>query len=574
MVLERVAYQAAGGTVGPSRRRADHAIKFVLVPELPVICSFNQTDPVDFTPIAGPCGIKSVMYIEIMDTTLRDGEQTSGVSYTAAEKLNIAKMLLEEVKVDRVEVASARISDGEFDAASRIIRWARENGFLDKVEILGFVDGTRSLDWIRNAGGEVINLLCKGSLKHVQGQLRKEPAEHVADIKATLAHARQLGVRVNVYFEDWSNGMRNSPEYVFYLTEALREQAIERFMLPDTLGILNPDETFRFVQQMVKRFPGIRFDFHAHNDYDLSVANCFSAVKAGATALHVTVNGLGERAGNAPLSSVVALLKDHLHADFSVDETMLYNVSKLVEVFSGIGVPSNKPVIGEHVFTQTCGVHADGDNKGNLYHNDLIPERFGRTRKYALGKTSGNASIRKNLEALGIELDPEALRKVTQRVVELGDKKENISPEDLPYIISDVLGREMLPEKIKIRNYYSSHVYNLKPISTLSIEIEGEVYEATSTGDGQYDAFMKAVKSIYDQLGKKLPQLVDYKISIPPGGRTDAFVETIITWDLDGRVFKTRGFEFDQQEAAITATLKMLNRIEMQPVAPTTSASV
>jgi D-citramalate synthase len=507
------------------------------------------------------------MYIEIMDTTLRDGEQTSGVSYTATEKLNIAKMLLDEVKVDRVEIASARISEGEFEGATKIIRWAKENGYLEKVEILGFVDDKRSLDWIRKAGGKVINLLCKGSLKHVRGQLRKTPEEHVADIKRTLAYARELDIKVNVYFEDWSNGMRNSPDYVYFLTEALKDENIERFMLPDTLGILNPDETFRFVKAMVDKFPGKRFDFHAHNDYDLSVANCFASVKAGASALHVTVNGLGERAGNAPLSSVVALLKDHLGAEFSVDEGMLYNVSKLVEVFSGISVPNNKPVIGEHVFTQTCGVHADGDNKGNLYHNDLMPERFGRTRKYALGKTSGNASIRKNLEALGIELEPEALRKVTQRVVELGDKKENISPEDLPYIISDVLGREMLPEKIKIRNYYSSHVYNLKPISTLSIEIEGQVYEATSTGDGQYDAFMKAVKSIYDQLGKKLPQLTDYKISIPPGGGTGAFVETIITWDLDGRTFKTRGFEFDQQEAAITATLKMLNLIEMQPVA-------
>ncbi len=504
------------------------------------------------------------MRIEIMDTTLRDGEQTSGVSYTAAEKLNIAKMLLEEVKVDRVEVASARISEGEFEGAGKIIKWAKENGFLERVEILGFVDGNRSLDWIHNVGGKVINLLCKGSLKHVQGQLRRTPEEHVADIRSTLAHAEKLGIRVNVYFEDWSNGMRDSRDYVHFLMDSLKNERIERFMLPDTLGVLNPDETYRFVKDMADRYPEARFDFHAHNDYDFSVANCFSAVKAGATALHVTVNGLGERAGNAPLSSVVAVLKDHLDVEFSVDETMLYNVSKLVEVFSGIGVPNNKPVIGEHVFTQTCGVHADGDNKGNLYHNELMPERFGRTRKYALGKTSGNASIRKNLESLGIELDPEALKKVTQRVVELGDKKENISPEDLPYIISDVLGRELIPEKIKIRNYYSSHVYNLKPISTLSIEIEGEVYEATSTGDGQYDAFMKAVKSIYDQLGKKLPQLTDYKISIPPGGRTDAFVETIITWDMDGRVFKTRGFEFDQQEAAITATLKMLNLIERQ----------
>ncbi|HYF69640.1 MAG TPA: alpha-isopropylmalate synthase regulatory domain-containing protein [Ohtaekwangia sp.] len=502
------------------------------------------------------------MYIEIMDTTLRDGEQTSGVSYTASEKLNIAKMLLEEVKVDRIEIASARISDGEYEAASKIVKWAKENGFLERIEILGFVDDNRSLDWINKAGGKVINLLCKGSLKHVQGQLRKTPEEHARDIKKTLAYAKQLGIKVNVYFEDWSNGMRTSPDYVFFLVNELKDEPIERFMLPDTLGILNPDETSRYVKQMVEKFPDKKFDLHAHNDYDLSVANCFAGVQAGISGLHVTVNGLGERAGNTPLSSVVALLKDHLKVEFSVDESTLCNISKLVEVFSGIEVPNNKPVIGEHVFTQTCGVHADGDNKGNLYHNELMPERFGRTRKYALGKTSGNASIKKNLEELGIELDSDALRKVTQRVVELGDKKENITTEDLPYIISDVLGRELLQEKIKIRNYYSSHVYNLKPVATLSIEIDGEVYEATSTGDGQYDAFMQALKSIYDRLNKKLPQLINYKISIPPGGRTDAFVETIITWDLDGRQFKTRGFESDQQAAAITATLKMLNVLE------------
>jgi len=396
----------------------------------------------------------------------------------------------------------------------------------------------------------------------VQGQLRRSPEEHVDDIKKAIAYAQELGISVNVYFEDWSNGMRNSPDYVFYLMTELKDEPINRFMLPDTLGILNPDEAYSFVRQMVERFPGKHFDLHAHNDYDLSVANCFAGVKAGAKGLHVTVNGLGERAGNTPLSSVVALLSDHLDVEFSVDESRLYSISKLVEVFSGIGVPANKPVIGEYVFTQTCGVHADGDNKGNLYHNDLMPERFGRTREYALGKTSGNASIKKNLEELGIELDAEALRKVTQRVVELGDKKENITKDDLPYIISDVLGRELFPEKIRIRNYYSSHVYNLKPVATISIEIDGEVYEATSTGDGQYDAFMKALKSIYDGIGRKLPQLVNYRISIPPGGRTDAFVETIITWELDDQQFKTRGFEADQQAAAITATLKMLNLVE------------
>src|SRR5688572_29641518 len=207
------------------------------------------------------------MYIEIMDTTLRDGEQTSGVSYTATEKLNIAKMLLDEVKVDRIEIASARISEGEFDGASKIIKWAAENDYLDRVEILGFVDDNRSLDWINKAGGKVINLLCKGSLKHVQGQLRKTPEEHAADIQKAIAYAQKLGIKVNVYLEDWSNGMRNSQDYVFFLVNALKDEKIERFMLPDTLGVLNPDEAFSFVKLMVEKFPGKKFDLHAHNDY-------------------------------------------------------------------------------------------------------------------------------------------------------------------------------------------------------------------------------------------------------------------------------------------------------------------
>src|SRR5690606_36246496 len=156
-----------------------------------------------------------------------------------------------------------------------------------------------------------------------------------------------------------------------------------RFMLPDTLGILNHLETFDFCGQMVKRFPDKKFDFHAHNDYDLATANVFSAINAGITCVHTTVNGLGERAGNVPLSSVIGIVKDHMHYDMSVNEKKLFFVSKIVESFSGVRIPPNKPLIGEYVFTQTSGIHADGDNKNNLYYNDLRPERFNRKRIYA-----------------------------------------------------------------------------------------------------------------------------------------------------------------------------------------------
>ena len=501
--------------------------------------------------------------LEIMDTTLRDGEQTAGVSFNSGEKLAIARLLLEELKVDRIEVASARVSRGEQEAFTLICRWAREKGLLDRVEALGFVDGGASIDWISSGGGRVMNLLTKGSLRHLEGQLRKTPQEHASDILRDIALAREKGLEVNVYLEDWSGGMQTSKDYVYFLTDSIKDAGIKRIMLPDTLGILNPAQTFGFVSDMIARYPGVRFDFHAHNDYDLAAANTFEAVRAGVGGIHTTVNGLGERAGNLPVSSAVGVLRDQLGCDLSVDETQLMHVCRYVESISGIRIPSNKPLIGEFVFTQTSGVHADGDKKGGLYQNALLPERFGRHRHYALGKTSGKANIVKNLEELGISLDPEQMKRVTERVVELGDKKESLTTEDLPFIIADVLKGDLFaPERIRMVNYSLQLARGMRPVANLKIDIAGKDYEESSAGDGQYDAFLRALWKIYDSLGRRHPRLSDYIVKIPPGGRTDALVETTITWELDGHEFKTRGVDSDQAEAAIKATVKMLNIIE------------
>ncbi len=502
-------------------------------------------------------------YIEIMDTTLRDGEQTNGVSFNSHEKLSLAKNLLEEVGVNRIEIASARVSEGEFDAVRKITSWAKKEGFIDRIEVLAFIDGEHSLKWISEGGARVANLLCKGSLKHVREQLRKEPEEHLKDIRASIRLSESMGIDVNIYLEDWSNGMYSSKDYVFLLTDGLKDQGIKRLMLPDTLGILNQDKSYEFCQVMLERYPELHIDFHAHNDYDLAVANVFAAIKAGVHGVHTTINGLGERAGNVPLSSVVGILNDHLKLKNSIVESSLTMISQLVETYSGLRVPENKPVIGDHVFTQTCGVHADGDNKNDLYFNELMPERFGRVRKYALGKTSGKANIQKNLEELGLELDAESMKKVTARIIELGDRKENVTTEDLPYIISDVLHNGEADENpIKILSYALTLSNGLKPMANISVEINKEVYKQNAVGDGQYDAFMKALWKIYEQLEKERPVLVDYLVTIPPGGKTDALVETVITWDFRENVFKTRGLEADQTEAAIKATEKMLNIIE------------
>ncbi|WP_339815284.1 alpha-isopropylmalate synthase regulatory domain-containing protein [uncultured Imperialibacter sp.] len=501
------------------------------------------------------------MKVEIMDTTLRDGEQTSGVSFTDSEKLTIAQLLLEELNIDRIEVASARVSEGELKGATKILNWAGQNGFLDRVEVLGFVDKNISVDWIKNSGGKVLNLLCKGSRKHCEGQLKKTVDQHLTDIAETVDYAHKQGLIINVYLEDWSNGMRTSTDYVDTMIEGLLKMPVKRIMLPDTLGILNHKESYDFCKAMTTKFPQAHFDFHAHNDYDLSTANVYAALEAGIYGVHTTLNGLGERAGNVALSSVIGIVKDHLHLEMQVDETKLYKVCKIVESFSGVRIPGNKPLIGEFVFTQTSGIHADGDSKDNLYHNSLSPDRFGRSYSYALGKMSGKANIKKNLEELGIELSKEDTKKITERIIELGDKKETITKEDLPFIINDVLRSEKIEQHVIIKNYSLSVAQGLKSMATLSIQIGGKTYEKTAAGDGQYDAFMNSLTAIYDDFGRKLPKLIDYEVQIPPGGETDALVITSITWE-NGKKFKTRGLDPDQTVAAIKATIKMLNIIE------------
>ena len=502
-------------------------------------------------------------FIEIMDSTLRDGEQTNGVSFLPHEKLMIARMLLSDLHVDRIEVASARVSEGEREAVRMICRYASQIGRLESVEVLGFVDGHMSIDWIADCGGRVINLLAKGSLKHCTHQLGKTPDEHINDILASVRYAHECGLAVNLYLEDWSNGMKDSPQYVYQLMDALTQTPVRRFMLPDTLGIMNPLQVIEYFRKMVKRYPHAHFDFHAHNDYDLAVSNSLAAVLSGAKGLHVTVNGLGERCGNAPIASVQAILKDQFHATTSINESQLNRASRLVESYSGIAVAANQPIVGDNVFTQVAGVHADGDTKDKLYYNDLVPERFGRRRAYALGKTSGRANIARNLKELGLELTPEQTRRVTRRITELGDKKEIVTQDDLPYIVSDVLHHDASRDRVKLISYIVTTAYGLKPGANIKVEINGHAYEAAATGDGQYDAFVKALRYIYKKyLGRTFPILANYQVTIPPGGRTDALVQTVITWDNDGHTIRTRGLDADQTEAAIKATFKMLNIFE------------
>jgi D-citramalate synthase len=500
-----------------------------------------------------------------MDTTLRDGEQTPDVSYTPVEKLQLARVLLTEVGIDRIEIAQSRVSEGERLAARRIASWARREGLSERVEIMGYVDGDVSVRWIKGVGGRVMNLLTKGSERHCREQLRQTPEQHRRAIENTIRAAHKARVRINVYLEDWSSGVRDSFDYVFALVALLRTLPVERIYLPDTLGIFDPTDSERYVGLMTATWPDVHFEFHGHNDYGLATANCLAAVRAGARGVHTSVNGMGERAGNTRLAEVVAALHDHGPFRTGVDETRLVTAARLVETFSGKLVAANAPVVGTDVFTQTGGIHADGDAKGDLYTTALAPARFGRERHYALGKLSGKASLQHNLRALGIELSDEERARVLARIVELGDKKHTVGPSDLPYVISDVLGR---PEQrpVRVESYRVLVSSSGLPEAEVEVSVRGERAAAKASGDGGYDAFMRALAKAVKGFGLALPRLVDYRVRIPPGGHTSALVQTVITWQVgdDDATFSTLAVDSDQLAAAVLATEKMLNAVAMR----------
>ena len=500
--------------------------------------------------------------IEVMDTTLRDGEQMDKVSFSSTEKLSIAKKLF-DIGVDRIEVASARAVKEDEKAVRKICEMANEKGRLESVEVLGFIDITKSVDWTSSLGCKTVNLLTKGSKQQCEGQLKKTLQEHLEDVRKTVEYAKSKGMEVNVYLEDWSNGMINSREHVFKIVAELQKMGVKRMMLPDTLGILSPWQTEKFVEAMLKNFPDVHFDFHAHNDYDLGTANTLSALNKGVQGIHLTLNTLGERAGNCSFYAVVAGARDFMGIDLGINEKYFYELRKIVEGASRIRLPPNVPIVGDNAHRQTAGIHADGDKKGNFYKNKLTAERFGKQTSYSLGKQSGVASIEMNLKEMGLEVNDEIMRQVTKKVRELGALGKTITPEDLYFIVYDILEQ---PEQHPFEFIEAKSDVSLKGtrIGYVKIRINDKEFESTATGDGGYDAIMNALKVILNKSNIEIPKLVDYQPRIPPGGKTDAIVETLIEWCNGKGNFTTVGVDCDQTISAIKATEKMVNLIMLK----------
>lgn len=495
---------------------------------------------------------------EVMDTTLRDGEQMEGGNFTPSQKLQIAEILF-SIGVNRVEVTSACLNARERNGFAEIMKWAKKRSLVNKIEVLGFVDGNKSVDWITSAGGKVLNLLTKGSAHHLSVQLRQTLQEHISAISRTVGYANACGLKVNVYLEDWSNGIKDSPEHVFALVRALGEIPVGRIMLCDTLGVLSTSDTSLYVAMMIKAFPNIQFDFHAHNDYGLATANTIAAVKAGVTGVHATVNGLGERTGNAPLDETVAGIHDHTNNKTSIKETELRRVSTFVAMLSGRKIPPNKPITGRHANTSAAGVHADGDLKGKLYISKLTPERFGGKTAHVLGKLGGRASITSNLKELGFDLTNEQIKKISSLIDEMIERGHHVDQCDLSYLAAEVLGGDMLG-LFEIISAKTTSNYGGEASALINFKWKGKSYSTKSRGTGGFDATVKAIRVAGESIGFTVPEVVSYDVDIPTDTTSEALVRAIVTWRVpNGNDFYTSGLSPDQVIAGIRALQSAIN---------------
>ena len=495
-------------------------------------------------------------HIRIFDTTLRDGEQSPGATMTLDEKIQVAE-LLDDMGVDIIEAGFPIASNGDFEAVSKIAERS-QNSIIAGLARAIPEDIDRAGEAVKKAKRGRIHTFVSTSPIHLEHQMKKNEEEVLEIIKKTVTLARN-------YVEDveWSgmDATRTSIDFLCKCCEVAIKNGATTINIPDTVGYAIPHEFNNLIKTLREKVPGadeVIFSTHCHNDLGLAVANSLAGVDAGARQIECTINGLGERAGNAALEEVVMAINtrsDALPYTTKIDTTKILRASKLVSAITSFPVQYNKAIVGKNAFAHESGIHQDGMLKNSQTYEIMNPEAIGlKESSLVMGKHSGRHAFREKLADLGYKLGDNAFQDAFDRFKTLADKKKNIYDEDIMALVDDEISSTS--ERLKFKSLIVNAGTQGPQSAELEMEVDGEIMKNKSTGDGPVDAIFNCIKSIFPHEAS-LPL---YQVQAVTEG-TDAQAEVSVRLEDEGISFTGRGADTDTLVASARAYISALNRL-------------
>lgn len=493
--------------------------------------------------------------IYIFDTTLRDGEQTPGVSLNAKEKLEIAKNL-EALGVDIIEAGFPVTSKGDFEGV-KLIAQNIKNSTVNALARANKKDIDIAYEAIKEAKRKRIHTFLATSDVHMKYKLKMTREEVLEKIREMVSYARTLVDEVEFSPED---GSRTEKEFLYKVLETAIEAGATVLNIPDTVGYSTPNEFGKLIKDIKENVNGIEnviVSVHCHNDLGLAVANSLAAIENGAEQIECAVNGLGERAGNAALEEIIMALKtrnDIYKINLDVNTEKIYRLSSLVSHFTGVKVQPNKAIVGTNAFAHESGIHQHGVLTNRETYEIMTPESVGfKTNNMVLGKHSGRHAFENRVKELGYDILKEDIQEAFIKFKELADKKKEISDKDIEAILNH--GRIELEEKYKLKSFNVSTGNKITSTATVSLEIDGQVKEEAACGDGPVNALYNAIERL---LGSNR-EIKDYNINAITSG-ADALGEVSIKLASKDKIVIGRGVSTDVIEASVLAYINALNK--------------
>jgi 2-isopropylmalate synthase len=492
--------------------------------------------------------------VRIFDTTLRDGEQTPGVSITPEQKVLIA-IKLDELGIDVIEAGFPVVSHGESIAIKKITKQGL------KAEICGLARAVRSdIDAAINCDLAYIHTFIATSDIHMQFKLRMDREQVLEKAAWAVEYAKKHGIRVEFSAEDATRSDRTFLNQVF---KAVANVGVDRLDIPDTVGYATP----QYIEQIVKDVQTnveLPISMHCHNDFGLAVANSISGINAGATCAHVTINGLGERAGNASLEEFVMALQCLYGRKHNVKTELLYETSRFISNTMGIIVQPNKAIIGENAFGHESGIHTHGIINNPLTYEPISPDLVGRKRWLQAGKHAGAHGIKAMLESFGIKPTEKELYDIVEKQKNLADKGKSITTAELLSITSDIMHNNKFEEKFKLYDFHIVTGLNIIPTAVVRLNTEGKDFIASEIGVGPVDAALKAIQKIAGEMANI--KIREYRLDSITGG-SDALAEVSVkVEDKNGNVVSARKAGEDVVVASVQAMLDAINKVMLQRV--------